>query len=254
MAVEHRPLRHAVHVARLLDLRHRERSAKVISNGCSTSPGTWSPPSWARIAFGATHRAKRLQEVLVRRDTRPAVRPIAGAPRFVFAREDVGAPAERDDEGASRRAESCRRLIDGLSGSGRSGDGGKEGVAMSRRGLRAGRPGGYMMTQPEDVVCPDTMSPRSEPAELKAKVGDAGYTPAIRDAPGSSPFWGMRTTPSPRRPSGRCTGSDRRRRNPSCAAASQATPRARVGGRAPSVPLASRPAGAGLVARRAPRR
>ena len=96
----------------LLHLRHRQEPAR---NRSRTAPdlavylAARQRPGLG-VPFGAPHRAEALEEVLVRREARAAVRALhlPGALFFVFARAHVRSPAEGEDERSSGHARARR--------------------------------------------------------------------------------------------------------------------------------------------------
>ncbi len=184
--VEHRPLRHAVDVAGLLDLRHGEELGEVdLERLEHVAVHLRLPVPRARVPLPAAHRAEPLQEVLVRREAGPAVGALGVARALLlrFVGADVGRPAESEDERAggqpaeedpalhrrNDRPPACIRPL-------------RFGVAFEVvhglfRESYARRAG--------SVTVPRRMAARKAGRErdMTARVGEAGFTPSVRDVP-----------------------------------------------------------------------
>ncbi len=81
VAVEERPLGHAVHVARLMNLRHREELREIdLEWTVDSAVNAKLERARARLAFLSAHRSQTRDERLVRRKTRTPIR------QFYFAR------------------------------------------------------------------------------------------------------------------------------------------------------------------------
>jgi hypothetical protein len=99
--VEHGPLRHAVDVARLLDLRHRQQLGEVdLERLLDRTVHLQLEVTGAGVALFAPHRSKVLQEVLAGGEARATVGAlvVSGALLLLFTGANVRRAAEGHDE------------------------------------------------------------------------------------------------------------------------------------------------------------
>ncbi len=106
LRIEDRPLRDAVDITGLIDLRHLEELAHVERERLLHFTGHLQPPTArARITLDATHRPDAAQQVLTRRQPRTPIRTVRRArlPLLLFTGQAVARAAQRNHHRAERR-------------------------------------------------------------------------------------------------------------------------------------------------------